>query len=84
MKAILFLLSFMFVSSCVTRGIKNRSVASEGCNIENYKDFINKPGIHNCDLREAKLQDEDFYFANLKGADLRGAKLPKTGMYGAT
>ena len=83
MKAIIFLLSFIFVSFCVTSGVKTRAVASEKCNIENYQDFINKPGIHNCDLRGANLKNEDFSFDNLKGADLRGAKLPKNTMYGA-
>ena len=70
MKAITVLLSFMFVSSCVTSGVKNRSVASESCNIENYLDFINKEGVHSCNLQGA-----DFYFANLPGVNLQGANL---------
>ena len=74
MKAILLLLSFVFVS-CVTSGIKARAVASEGCNIENYKDFINKPGVHNCNLQEADLRFAYLQGANLQEADLHGADL---------
>ena len=45
------------------------------CNIENYQNFIDKPGVHNCNLRGADLSYAILYKANLKGADLRGANL---------
>jgi len=76
MKTILVLLSFVFVSSCVTSGVKTRAVASEAeCNIENYQDFINRPGVHNCDLRDADLSGADLRGANLQGANLERADL---------
>ena len=80
MKTILILLSFMFMSSCVTSGVKTRAVASEGCNIDNYKDFISKPGIHNCDLRGADLRGSQ---VDLRGANLAGADLTEADLGGA-
>ena len=53
------------------------------CNIQNYKNFIRKPGIHNCNLREAKLREVDLEGANLQRADLRGAYLAGTNFYQA-
>ena len=78
MKTILILLfSFVFVSSCVTSGVKTRAVASEKCNIDNYKDFINKPGVHRCDLQGADLQEANFERENLEGANFEDADLEK-------
>ena len=61
------------------------------CNIENYQDFINKPGIHNCNLREVSFRDGPFVYSlfevismitnkaplmvDLKWANLKGADL---------
>ena len=80
MKALIIFLSFVVVAGCVTSRVKTRAVASEGCNIENYKDFINKEGFHSCDLREADLRladlrEADLYKADLYKVDLRGAGL---------
>ena len=83
MKVLIFLLSFMFVSSCVTSGVKNRAVASESCNIENYIHFIKKPEVHKCNLQGAKLQGVWFYKANLREANLEGADLQNADLRGA-
>ena len=63
------------------------------CTIENYKDFIDKPGLHVCNLRGADLTEEDFretnligaqlQMANLQGADLTGADLQMANLQGA-
>ncbi len=74
MKAFMIILSLVFVS-CVTSGVKARSVAQESCNIENYKDFIKTEGVHKCDLRGADLRGADLRFADLRFADLRFADL---------
>ena len=81
MKPLIFLLSLMFMSSCVTKGTKNRAVASSGCNIKNYQNFINKPGVHNCGLRYADFEYRRFVFerANLAGADFSRGLLKWTG-----
>ena len=47
------------------------------CNIQNYKDFIKKPGVHNCNLYGAYLRWENFQATNLVGADLRWANLQR-------
>ncbi len=73
MKALILCLGFVFVAGCVTSGVKARFTASEKCNIANYKDFINKKGVHNCDLQGANLR-----WADLRGADLRRADLQWT------
>ena len=75
MKTIFLLLSLVFVSSCVTSGVKTRAVASEGCNLENYQNFIDKPGVHKCDLREANFKKAVFYKTNLDGVKLDHAKM---------
>ena len=84
MKAIILLFSFVFVSSCVTSGVKTRAVASEEeCNIKNYRYFIHKPGFHKCNLREASLWGAILAGANLRGADLSFASLRGTILVGA-
>jgi len=55
-------------------------IAQDQCNINNYKDFIYKPGVHRCDLRGADLREVDLTgaylsYSDLSGADLTGAKL---------
>ena len=80
MKAIILLFILVSLSSCVTSGLKARAVASDECNIENYKDFINKPGVHNCNLQWMILRDIDLR-GNLRGADLRGADLRGAYLY---
>ena len=52
------------------------------CNIHNYKDFIKKPGIHNCNLEGANL--EGAYFlqtVDLEGANLERAKVTESQAY---
>ena len=91
MKTILLLLSFVFVSSCVTSGLKARAVASESCNAENYQDFIYKQGKHNCFLRWVHFRNRAFYTlfgfiqipANLRGANFEGADLVGADFTGA-
>ena len=51
--------------------------------IENYQDFINKLGIHNCNLQDADLRGVDLQEAKLIGADLRGAFLQDADLRGA-
>ena len=58
------------------------------CNIENYKDYMKKPGCHKCDLRGADLAGADFRGANLwrwdfEGADLSGADFEGADLSGA-
>ena len=55
------------------------------CNINNYKDFINKPGVHNCYLQGADLRRSvvDLQGANLQGADLTEAILQGANLQGA-
>ena len=41
------------------------------CNIDNYRDYIYTPGLHQCDLSEADLiLDETLHQANFSGANL--------------
>ena len=91
MKAIILLFILVSLSSCVTSGVKARAVASEGCNIENYKDFIDTPGDHKCDLRWGVFRDKSFSSlfglidapVNLSGANLEGANLREANLEGA-
>ena len=53
------------------------------CNIHNYKNFIKKPGVHNCDFRGANLFGLFLLRANLQGADLREVDLSGTNFEGA-
>ena len=53
------------------------------CNIDSYKDFINKLGVHLCNLQDVDLSDEMLSEANLKGADLRNADLSNTDLSNA-
>ncbi len=62
--------------------------AEDKCDIENYRDFINKKGVHKCDLREADLRGANLHRANLHRAnlykaDLRGADLYRAVLIGA-
>ncbi len=92
MKALILLFSLVFVG-CVISGVKTRAVAQEDCNIENYKDFINKEGVHNCNLqgadlrrvnlRRVNLRRADLQEANLQGANLQGANLRRAVLYKA-
>ena len=82
-QTIILLFVLVSLSSCVTSGLKTRAVASDGCNIENYQDYINKLGFHNCDLRGANLQGADLDRANLSFSDLRGANLAKASLVDA-
>ena len=83
MKAIILFFILVSLSSCVTSGVKTRAVASEKCNIDNYKDFIDKRGVYNCDLQGVIFRDESVYSlfglidapADLRGANLRRANL---------
>ena len=68
----LFILLSLGLSSFATAD-QNAEVQ---CNIKNYKDFIKKPGIHNCNLQGADLWMRYLRGANLQGADLTGANLP--------
>ena len=45
------------------------------CNTETYKDFINKPGVHLCNLQDADLSGKMLSEANFKGANFRNADL---------
>ena len=88
MKIILILLSLSLGSFATAD-----QSAEVQCNIENYQDFIHKPGVHVCNLREADLTEEDFretnligaqlQMANLAGADLKGADLQMANLAGA-
>ena len=58
------------------------------CTIENYQDFIDRQGVHKCDLRVANLRGADLIGANLQeadlfGVDLRGANLEGADLIGA-
>ena len=57
--------------------------AQDQCNIRNYKNFINKPGDHKCDLRGADFQGKDLQGKNLQGAKLQGANLFGVDLRGA-
>ncbi len=73
MKALIIFLGLV-VMGCVTSGVKAHAVekaSGEVCNSENYRDFINKEGIHFCNLQKVDLA----YKASLRGANLRGADL---------
>ena len=92
MKALILLFSSVFMSSCVTSGVKTRAVASEEeCNIENYRDFIYRPGVHKCDLRRVAFRDKSFSSlfglidapANLSGVNFEGADLTEVDLQGA-
>ena len=72
MKIILFLLSISLGSFAnAATGYYNENP----CDIESYKDFIDRQGIYQCDLRGADLKEQDLSGANLIGADLREADL---------
>ena len=91
MKSIILLFVLVSLSSCVTSGLKARAVATEECNIENYKDFINKPGVYKCNLKRAVFRDGSFSSlfglidapANLSGVNLAGADLTEADLRGA-
>ena len=53
------------------------------CNADNFRDFIIKTGIYNCDLRGEILIAVVLPGANLRGADLRGADLLLADLTGA-
>ena len=82
MKTIIFLLSL---------SLGFFATAKIQCNLENYQDFIDKPGVHNCNLRGMIFRDEPFVYSlfevismitdktplmvDLKWANLKGADL---------
>ena len=86
MKAILILL-FLSLSFFATAD----QSAEVQCNIENYQDFIDKLGVHSCNLRGMIFRDEPFVYSlfevismitnkaplmvDLKWANLKGADL---------
>ena len=72
MKTILILLSLSLGSFAIAD-----QQAEVQCNIENYKDFIDKPDTHHCNLREADLREANLYKAYLYKANLRRAKVTK-------
>ena len=88
MKTILFLLSLSLVFF-----VTADQTAEGQCNIENYRDFISKPGVHKCDLESEILKDKylfdmmesplDYPFANFSGANLRFAELREANLPGA-
>ncbi len=53
------------------------------CNTNNYQDYINKPGNHQCNLRWADLRGVDLRDANLRGASLFRADLHDANLRGA-
>ena len=67
MKAIIILL-FLGLGSLV---IAN---APPICDIKNFHNFINKPGVHKCYLAGADFSGQNLQRANLAGADLQAAK----------
>ena len=70
MKTILILLSLSLGSFATAD-----QSAEVQCTIENYQDFIDKPGLHVCNLQDADLRGADLFNADLRGADLQYAKL---------
>ena len=75
MKTILILLSLSFGSFAIADW-----PAEVQCNIENYKDFIDKPDTYHCNLQEANL-----YKANLRRAKVtkeQAEYLKKQGLSG--
>ena len=93
MKAIIVLLVLsLFLISCGGGDSQTSTPPESGadqesgatvCNINNYRDYINKPGNHKCNLSGADLSGVDLSNANLSGADLSGADLTGANMTGA-
>ncbi len=86
---VLLFLSLFFVSCGESQtstppedGAKPKGDATV-CNINNYRDYINKPGEHKCNLSGADLSGVDLSNANLRGADLSRADLQGANMSGA-
>ena len=63
----------------------NRAVANtqSECNASNYRDFIDRHGVHKCNLRRTMLYEADFRGANCIGADFTGAILTRANFAGA-
>ena len=54
------------------------------CNIQNYTEFIAKPGVHNCNLERAWLRFSRYLHAiNLQGANLKDARLTGSDIRGS-
>ena len=91
MKAIMFLCLFLSLVACKKGNEQSAKPGNDlptpaptpapaptpqpTCNIGNYKDFINKEGVHKCDLSKANFQGAKLQGANLSGADLRNTRL---------